>query len=177
MISSPTFSSHESGDEREVWGGDEDDDEDEEDGFGLERQRESGLRAPLSLQKCRFPLPRSLLHHRALHERIRAETPPALASAITSTRMKNNDDKDDKDTKAEKIIGVLISLVPLGFGAWMLARPELMHDAHPHGRHLLVKRLLAWMWGYPGGIVLIIVGLLLLWAAFQPKGPDDDDDD
>lgn len=87
------------------------------------------------------------------------------------------DKKDDKRDIKEIVVGVLISLVPLGFGVWMIAAPKLMNGAHPHGRHLLMKKLLAWIWGYPAGIILAIVGLMMLWGAFLPDTPDDDEDE
>ena len=76
------------------------------------------------------------------------------------------------EPRPSKLSGILVALIPTGFGIWMLAAPHLMDGAEPHGRRVLFKKLLAWIWGYPGGIVLLLLGLLLLWAAFQPERPD-----
>ena len=61
----------------------------------------------------------------------------------------------------------LYALVPLGLGLWMVAKPHLMDGYEAHGRKVLYKKLLAWIWGYPGGITLLIIGLLMLVTAFS----------
>ena len=73
------------------------------------------------------------------------------------------------ETPPSKLSQVLTALFPLGFGIWMLVKPHMMDGYEAHGRRVIFKKLLAWIWGYPGGIVLTLLGALLLWSAFKPE--------
>lgn len=61
----------------------------------------------------------------------------------------------------EIIGGLLFAALFIGVGIIMVLNPDL-GGYEPHGRHLLIKKLVAWVWGRPAGIVGIILGLLMV---------------
>src|SRR5687768_16380719 len=73
-------------------------------------------------------------------------------------------------SKAAKAVALLLLGVgPIALGIWMIATRHAFDGADPSGRHYLSKLLLKWIWGYPGGIVCIGFGLLLLVANLMPR--------
>jgi hypothetical protein len=68
--------------------------------------------------------------------------------------------------KAGEIVGGLLwAVLFIGVGAVMIVNPDL-GGYEPHGRHLLIKQIVAWVWSMPAGIVGVLVGLLMLWGTF-----------
>ena len=69
--------------------------------------------------------------------------------------------------KTKGIIGgLLIAALFIGLGIIMVLNPDL-GGYEPHGRHLLIKKLIAWVWGKPAGIVGIILGLFMIVGIFK----------
>jgi hypothetical protein len=67
----------------------------------------------------------------------------------------------------KEIIGVLLfAALFIGVGIIMVLNPDL-GGYEPHGRHLLIKKLVALVWGRPAGIIGIILGLLMVLGIFK----------
>ena len=73
-----------------------------------------------------------------------------------------------KKEMKEMIGGLLFAALFIGVGIVMVLNPDL-GGYEPHGRHLLIKKLVAWVWGRPAGIVGIILGLLMVVGIFKGK--------
>jgi hypothetical protein len=64
------------------------------------------------------------------------------------------------------------AIVLVGLGTWMLVDPDMMEGAEPGARRAAVKQLLVWIWGVPGGVVLLVLGVLSGVMALRPRrGP------
>ncbi|MCR9074824.1 MAG: hypothetical protein NXI07_02175 [bacterium] len=63
--------------------------------------------------------------------------------------------------------GLIFSAVLLGFGVWMLINPEGSDEFSTEGRRGLYKSIIKWIWGTPGGIILALIGLLILWGTIN----------
>lgn len=77
----------------------------------------------------------------------------------------------------EKLVGVLFGLGMLALGVYMFIEPASpFSDANPtSGRKGgLFIRIIDWVWGWPGGIVLCLLGLLIVAGLFM-KGEDEDE--
>jgi hypothetical protein len=77
------------------------------------------------------------------------------------------------DKSPSKFTGTLVALIPLALGGWMLLKPHALDSYEPRGRNYFLKQVVTWVWGYPGGVILVLLGLLLLYAAFLPDPPED----
>jgi hypothetical protein len=68
--------------------------------------------------------------------------------------------------KAGEIIGgLLFAALFVGLGLIMVLNPDL-NGYEPHGKHLLIKKLVAWVWSMPTGVISIVLGLLTAWGTF-----------
>src|SRR5215207_1950941 len=73
-------------------------------------------------------------------------------------------------SKVAKALALLVvGAGPIALGIWMIATRHAFDDFDPSGRRFLLKLLLKWVWGYPGGIVCIGFGVLLLVANLLPR--------
>ena len=71
------------------------------------------------------------------------------------------------EEKTKGIVGALLfAALFIGVGIIMVLNPDL-GGYEPHGRHILIKKLVAWVWGRPAGIVGIILGLLMGGGIFK----------
>jgi len=70
-------------------------------------------------------------------------------------------------TAKEKRAAAIGGLCIVGLGIAALVSPDLMSDAEAAGRHGLLKRLVAWAWSVPGGIVAIVLGVVSVWNGFR----------
>jgi hypothetical protein len=69
----------------------------------------------------------------------------------------------------KEIAGTLIFiLILIGLGVMMIMNPDL-GGYEPHGRHYLIKKIIAMVWGRPAGIISIIFGLFALVGTFMPE--------
>ncbi|MEM7387537.1 MAG: hypothetical protein AAF514_21585 [Verrucomicrobiota bacterium] len=57
---------------------------------------------------------------------------------------------------------LIFSLIILGLGIWMIGQPDLLEGSDVSGRRSLLKKMLIALWGWPGGIVLCLLGGLSL---------------
>ncbi len=63
--------------------------------------------------------------------------------------------------------GLVFSAALIGFGAWMLVNPQGGDEVSTEGRRGLYKVILKWIWSTPGGIILALLGLLVLWGTIN----------
>jgi len=76
-----------------------------------------------------------------------------------------NTDDDKPMTTKDRIFAVLWALGFLALGASMIIWPDAVSSETDHPRRLL-GRIIIWIWGRPGGIIVAILGLLIGWSAF-----------
>lgn len=63
--------------------------------------------------------------------------------------------------------GLIFSAALLGLGVWMLINPDGGDDFSAEGRRGLYKSIIKWVWGTPGGVILTLIGLLVLWGTIN----------
>lgn len=63
---------------------------------------------------------------------------------------------------------VLFGIGLFGLGIASLMYPDAMVDAEVRGRRGLIKMLIIWAWGWPLGIVGLILGAVCLWSSLLP---------
>jgi uncharacterized membrane protein len=73
--------------------------------------------------------------------------------------------------KTKKIGTIILCILIIGIGIWAIIQPDLMNGVNPSGRRGLIKRIIIWAWGMPGGIIACIFGALGIYGHFLP---DDD---
>ena len=76
------------------------------------------------------------------------------------------DENDNPPTRQERIYVALFALVLLALGVAMIVWPDALVDSDVHPRKLFLK-VIAWIWGRPGGIVIALLGLLFGWHALK----------
>ena len=59
------------------------------------------------------------------------------------------------------------ALLVFGIGVAMIVNPELMEGASASGRNFIVKKLFIWVWGIPGGIVLLVIGGIYTYSILK----------
>jgi hypothetical protein len=76
--------------------------------------------------------------------------------------------KETKEmTAQEKRAAVIGGLCIVGLGIAAIVSPDLMSEAEVSGRNGLLKRLVAWAWSVPGGIIAIALGSASVWKGFR----------
>lgn len=69
----------------------------------------------------------------------------------------------------ERIKGVLGGLLIFAIGVAMILNPELMNDAEASGRRSFLKSILIWIWSFPVGIIVTLLGGLAIYGAATSK--------
>lgn len=87
----------------------------------------------------------------------------STAHNTMSTQPETNDEQPT--TLKDRIFTVLWALGFLALGAAMIIWPDAVGGETEQPRKL-VGKIIVWIWGRPGGIVVALVGLLLGWSAF-----------
>jgi hypothetical protein len=70
-------------------------------------------------------------------------------------------------TAKEKRGAIIGGLAFIGLGIAMIVHPDLAEGAEASGRHALLKTIIVWMWGIPGGIVAILLGSASVWSGIK----------
>ena len=76
-----------------------------------------------------------------------------------NTKSANDDTWSAKDFFGGIVGGVILA----GLGVWMIINPDAAGDPDASVRRSVIKNLLNTIWGVPGGIVVCIIGLLIIW--------------
>ena len=72
----------------------------------------------------------------------------------------SNDSWGVKDILGGVIGGGLLSVL----GIWMIINPDGMSSDPSAGRRRMLKDLLNAIWGIPGGIIVGLIGIAIVWA-------------
>lgn len=70
---------------------------------------------------------------------------------------------------------ILIGLILIGFGIWMFIDPDMMDgESINNARKAFYKTILLYVWGIPGGILGVLVGLVLVFKGASQMDFDDE---
>lgn len=81
--------------------------------------------------------------------------------------------EDTEEEKAEKekanrtnslIGGAVLTVIFLLVGTLAILYPDAMSGYDPHGRRILLKTVVKFGWGVPGGIISLVLGILVGWG-------------
>lgn len=70
-------------------------------------------------------------------------------------------------TAKEKRSAIVGGLIFIGLGIAMIVNPNLAEGAEASGRNALLKTVILWVWGIPGGIVAILLGIASMWNGIK----------
>ncbi len=89
--------------------------------------------------------------------------------------MKEQKPTEQPATLKSKARGIFWGAAVGAMGVWMLVQP--VSPLHPEEAHRakvsLITTALDWIWGVPGGIVLLVLALVIAWSGFLPQSEDD----
>lgn len=78
-----------------------------------------------------------------------------------------------KTKTMNKICFAIGSLILIGLGVWAILSPDLMDGNNAEdikGRHQFIKTVIMYVWGIPGGVIFVFIGLLSFKVnVFQKK--------
>lgn len=84
--------------------------------------------------------------------------------------------KSTPATTKQKLGGLFVGLILGSLGVWMIVNPQspIHGDTEPtRARTGLIVTALDWIWGLPGGIILLLLTLLIVWGSFLPNTEED----
>ncbi len=76
-------------------------------------------------------------------------------------------ESDDTSTIKDLLGGLFWGALITGLGIWMLVDPDLGQTSEPEGRRRGLVKLLYAIWSTPGGIIIGLIGLLIIWGAIS----------
>ena len=76
---------------------------------------------------------------------------------------------ESKDTWSIKDFfgGLVGGGIIAGLGIWMIINPDGAGTTDAEGRRSMIKNLLNAIWSIPGGIVVTIIGLVIVWLTID----------
>jgi hypothetical protein len=70
-------------------------------------------------------------------------------------------------TAKETAVAIIGGLILIALGVAMIVNPDLAEGAKIPHRHALLQTILVRMWGVPGGIITILLGIAGIWRGIK----------
>lgn len=96
---------------------------------------------------------------------------------MTETAKHGVSGSDKPMAMKDRIIGFVIGAGMLALGIYMFVEPTSpladQEEEPTRAKTRLIATIIDWIWGWPGGIVLVLLGLLVVVGVLMPKSKGD----